>query len=114
MDFVPIWTEAGMACASPASVWSRSTSRCKFRAYSRDKILYGLKDSGHITVSLVNATGDPQPAHLTVKIESGLDQAVKIYDADITIAAPAAAGDAQTVTSRCRRKASMGMPSRRP
>lgn len=52
-----------------------------------DKLLYGLKETGKVSVSVLNAAGSAQTGHLTVTVESGLDDNAVLFDRDVTVAA---------------------------
>src|SRR5581483_7108381 len=62
-----------------------------------EKLLYAEGEAGTIDVTLFNGTAQPQPAHLTAEIASGLEDRAKIYDQDVTVAAPDSPGEATVI-----------------
>ncbi|MHB9133935.1 MAG: hypothetical protein ACYDBB_22945 [Armatimonadota bacterium] len=57
-----------------------------------NKLCYGTKETGTINVLVQNGATTPQPAHLLVEVESGLDARATIYDAAVTVPLPEAIG----------------------
>jgi hypothetical protein len=51
-----------------------------------DKLLYGLRESGIVTVHVFNGTSRPQSARLTVTVESGLDDSSLLFDREVSFA----------------------------
>jgi hypothetical protein len=51
-----------------------------------DKILYGLRESGTVTVRVLNASGKPQTGRLSVAVESGLDDSATLFDKEVSFA----------------------------
>ncbi len=52
-----------------------------------NKLLYGTREQGLVSVFLQNATAEAVPARLVVQIESGLDQIETIFDRELSIPA---------------------------
>lgn len=48
------------------------------------KILYGLRESGTVTVRVLNTSGKPQTGRLGVAVESGLDDSVTVFDKEMS------------------------------
>ena len=49
-----------------------------------NKLLYGLRESGSVSVKVLNGTGRPQTGRLTVTVESGLDDSALLFDRQVT------------------------------
>jgi uncharacterized membrane protein len=49
-----------------------------------NKILYGLREPGTVTVRVLNASGKPQTGRLSVAVESGLDDTVTLLDREVS------------------------------
>jgi hypothetical protein len=57
-----------------------------------NKLLYGLRESGTVAVRILNSTGQPQKARLTVNVESGLDDEACLLDREMTFVANPSTG----------------------
>src|SRR5262249_43743051 len=49
-----------------------------------NKLLYGLREAGIVTVQVFNGTLRPQSARLTVTVESGLDDSSLLFDREVS------------------------------